>query len=98
MTVGKDPEGVGAMARAKVAAIRVPVDLLREVDERVGAGQRSRFFIDAVRRELSRLEQVEALEGSGGSWNRRDHPDLPDTVDGLRDMLRTGREKGSRLS
>ena len=80
-----------------MAAIRVPLDLLRDVDRRVGTRQRSRFFIEAVRRELKRLEQLEALEASAGAWKSADYADVPETVDGLRTWLKAKRAEASRI-
>ena len=80
-----------------MVAIRVPLDLLRAVDRRVGARQRSRFFIEAVQRELTRLEQLEALEASAGVWTAANHADLPETIDGLRTWLKDKRAAAGRI-
>lgn len=85
------------MSRSKVAAIRVPVGLLQDVDRQVGPRQRSRFFIEAAQRELKRLEQQQALQNSVGLWRSQDHGELPDTVADLGLPLRHERSAADRL-
>jgi metal-responsive CopG/Arc/MetJ family transcriptional regulator len=42
----------------------LPVDLVREIDARVGPRQRSEFIQDAVAEKLNRLRRVEAFENA----------------------------------
>lgn len=85
------------MAGSKVAAVRVPMELLEEVDRRVGRRRRSSFFVEAAKRELARLEQAEALAGSAGAWRAEEHEELPNTVEGLGELLRRMRDRSDRL-
>lgn len=78
--------------------IRIPADLLRDIDKHVGPRQRSHFIIEASQRELVRRKQMEALQEVAGAWKDEDHPELPDTVEGLREFLRkqrAGEERGT---
>lgn len=86
------------MAERKVTPIRIPVDLLESIDRHVGPRQRSQFIIEASERELIRRKQLKALQESAGSWNDKDHPELPNTIEGLRDYLqklRAGAERSN---
>jgi len=58
--------------------IVLPVDLVAEIDKRVGKRARSRFLAHLAARELRRLRQLEALEKAAGSWKDEDHPELKD--------------------
>jgi hypothetical protein len=81
------------MAETKVTPVRVPADLLAAVDRRVGPRRRSAFIVEAVRRELTRRDQVDALSKSAGAWHDEDHPELPDTVEGMAAFLRNLRTR-----
>ena len=80
------------MAERKMTPIRIPADLLRDIDEHVGPRQRSQFIIEASQRELIRRKQMEALQEVAGAWKVQDHPELPGTVEGLREYLRQLRD------
>jgi hypothetical protein len=58
--------------------ILLPLDVIRELKERVPARQRGRFIADAVARELRRIRLQAALEASYGAWSDEDHPDMLD--------------------
>ncbi len=60
------------------AQIDLPDDLLREIDELVGAGARSQFLTDIVRREVHRLRLLRFLETNPAGWDMQDHPELRD--------------------
>ena len=50
--------------------------LVRDIDTLVGSRQRSNFLTQAAERELTRLRQLEALDGLVGAWKDKDHPEL----------------------
>lgn len=52
----------------------LPVELVEEVDELVGARRRSRFFADAVAEKLARLKLLRAAEVALGSLADVDVP------------------------
>ncbi len=49
------------------AHIVIPEELVREVDELVGARRRSQFFEDAVREKVKRMKLLAAAEAAAGS-------------------------------
>ena len=53
----------------------LPEDLIREVDRRVGARQRSRFVEEAIRERLAREALSSALRESAGTLEGKDYPD-----------------------
>jgi hypothetical protein len=56
--------------------IVIPEPLVSEIDRLVGKRGRSEFLTQAAEKELRRLQQIKALEGAGGSWRDKDHPEL----------------------
>lgn len=54
----------------------IPELLVIEIDRLVGKRGRSRFLTQAAEKELRRLQQIKALEKSGGAWRDKDHPEL----------------------
>jgi hypothetical protein len=54
----------------------MPPDVVEEIDKAVGVKNRAKFLADVARRELKRLEQMEALNAAAGSWKDKDHPEL----------------------
>lgn len=53
-----------------------PDDLLRAVDRLVGRRGRSKFVVEATRKELRRIQLLQALREAAGSWKDEDHPEL----------------------
>lgn len=54
--------------------LRLPEELVREVDQIVGARQRSRFVEEAIRNQLKREKMAAALRNTAGSL-RGDYPE-----------------------
>jgi metal-responsive CopG/Arc/MetJ family transcriptional regulator len=65
----------------KLTPIRFPVELLTEIDKFIGDGNRSKFIIDAARKELHRLKQRNAIHNVAGIFNERDYPELKTSED-----------------
>lgn len=63
--------------------LRIPADLLGEIDPYVRARQRSRFIVESSQRELLRRKQLDAIQECTGAWSDEDHPDLSTTLDSL---------------
>jgi hypothetical protein len=84
------------MAERKMTPIRIPAELLKDIDKHVGPRQRSQFIIEASERELIRRKQLEALHACAGAWDDKDHPELPQTVEGLRAYLKKLRADAER--
>lgn len=79
------------MPGSRLTPIRIPEDLLTAIDQLMGPRKRSNFFVAAARKELTRIQQSEALKASAGVWQNENHPELPDTLDGLAAYLREAR-------
>lgn len=80
----------------KMTPIRIPAELLKDIDQHVGPRQRSQFLIEAAERELLRRKQLEAVHECAGAWNDADYPELPDTAEGLNEYLRKLRGDADR--
>ena len=65
----------------KLTPIRFPADLLIEIDEYIGDGNRSKFIIDATRKELHRLKQRIAIRNAAGIFDEKDYPELKASED-----------------
>ena len=61
--------------RAK-AHLVFPEDLLRSIDELVGKRKRSKFVAEAARKELRRIQLLQAIKEAAGAWKDEDHPEL----------------------
>ena len=58
------------------AHINFPEDLLREIDELVGARGRSAFIVETAREAVKRRRLLEFLESDTVYWKDEDHPEL----------------------
>ncbi len=65
MTIAEERSGVNVV---------VPEPLAREVEARVGPGDRERFILEAVEEKLKRLRRVESFQRFGGSLVAVDIP------------------------
>ncbi len=54
----------------------IPNELVAEIDVLVGKRGRSRFLVNAARKELLRRRQLDALERATGAWDDSRHPEL----------------------
>ncbi len=64
-----------AIHKAK-AHLVFPEDLLQSIDRLVGKRKRSRFVVEATRKELKRIQFLHALKQAAGTWKDENHPDL----------------------
>ena len=69
------------METTKLTPIRLPVDLLADLDSFVGQGQKSKFIIEATRKELLRLKQRKALQAAAGIFKGEEYPEFATHVD-----------------
>ncbi|SFG06916.1 hypothetical protein SAMN05660649_00555 [Desulfotomaculum arcticum] len=67
--------------KTNLTPIRFPTDLLTELGKYVGDGNRSKFIIDATRKELHRLKQSKAIRNVAGIFNEKDYPELKTSED-----------------
>lgn len=65
----------------KLTPIRFPSDLLSELDNYVEDGNRSKFIINATRKELHRLKQRKVIHNAAGIFNEEDYPELKTSED-----------------
>jgi hypothetical protein len=61
--------------------IRLPVDLLADLDALVGKRQKSRFIIEATKKELLCLKQKKAIQTASGIFKTDDYPEFTTTAD-----------------
>lgn len=64
------------MMETKQTPIRFPRELLREIDSHIGRGERSKFIIDATRKELLKVKQQKALKKVRGVLTKDDYPEF----------------------
>lgn len=76
----------------KQTPIRFPVELLNEIDAYIGPGERSKFIIEAARKELTKLKQKKAIQKVKGILNQEDYPEFA-SADEVADWIRELREK-----
>jgi Arc/MetJ-type ribon-helix-helix transcriptional regulator len=78
---------------AKRTHVVLSEELVKQIDELVGARQRSSFLSDAAEKELTRRRQIAALKAAAGAWKDRDHPELKE---GPNKWVRKLRQEGER--
>jgi metal-responsive CopG/Arc/MetJ family transcriptional regulator len=64
------------MATKNKAHLIFPEDLLQAIDKLVGKRGRSKFVVEATRKELKRIQFLEALREAAGSWKDEAYPEL----------------------
>ncbi len=69
------------MEKTKLTPIRFPIDLLDDLDKYVSEGNRSKFIIDATRKELHRAKQRKAIQKASGILNQKDYPEFNTSED-----------------
>jgi metal-responsive CopG/Arc/MetJ family transcriptional regulator len=80
----------------KQTPIRFPVELLNEINDYVGPRERSRFIIEAARKELIRLKQQKAIQNTKGVLKKVDYPEFG-TSDDVSGWVRELREKSDNI-
>jgi hypothetical protein len=66
----------------------VPEELIREVDRLSGKRKRSQFIVQAIKKEIQRLNYVSAVRETAGAWDEKDHPELKGGSEGWVRKLR----------
>jgi hypothetical protein len=69
-----------AMIR-KRTLIRMPPELVAEIDRLIGPRKRSAFLVELATREIRRRKVLKALETTEPIWRDEDHPELGDDSD-----------------
>jgi len=78
--------------KTKLTPIRFPAELLAEIDKYIEDGNRSKFIIDAARKELYRLKQRKAIHNAAGIFDEKAYPELKTSED-AEDWVRRIREE-----
>ncbi|MGH7799007.1 MAG: hypothetical protein ACREOW_00050 [Thermodesulfobacteriota bacterium] len=81
---------------SKRTHIVIPENLTAEIDSVVGKRGRSRFLVEAARRELKRLKTIQAIELATGAWKDKNHPELKRGSASWVEKLRKEEEKRFR--
>ena len=76
--------------------IVIPENLTTEIDSVVGKRGRSRFLVEAARRELKRRKMIRAIEQATGVWKDKNHPELKRGSAAWVEKLRKEEEKRLR--
>jgi metal-responsive CopG/Arc/MetJ family transcriptional regulator len=69
------------LENTKLTPIRLPVDLLADLDSLVGKRQKSKFIIEATKKELLRLKQKKTLQAAAGILKTEDYPEFTTAAD-----------------
>lgn len=69
------------MENTKLTPIRFPVELLADLDKFVGERQKSKFIIEATKKELLRLKQKKVLQAAAGIFKAGDYPAFDSSAD-----------------
>ncbi len=82
------------MVTKSKAHLNFPEDLLQAIDKLVGKRGRSKFVVEATRKELKKFQFLEALREAAGSWKDETHPELKEK--GTYQWVRDQREMEDR--
>lgn len=76
-----------------------PEDLLESIDKLVGKRKRSKFVVEATRKELKRIQLLQALKEAAGAWKDEDHPELKEkgTYQWVREQRREENERFNKI-
>ncbi len=82
------------MVTKNKAHLIFPEDLLQAIDKLVGKRGRSKFVVEATRKELKKIQFLEALREAAGSWKDENHPEFKEK--GAYQWVRDQREMENR--
>ncbi|HEY4662581.1 MAG TPA: hypothetical protein VIH07_02765 [Candidatus Humimicrobiaceae bacterium] len=54
----------------------IPGELVEEIDRLLGKRKRSRFVAEAIRKEIQRLNFINAVKETAGAWKDEDHAEF----------------------
>ena len=64
------------MSAKKRTHVLVPKELVEEIEKLFGKRKHSWFITQAVKKELRRLNFLEAVKETAGAWKDGDHPEF----------------------
>ena len=82
------------MVSKSKAHLGFPGELLQTIDKLVGKRGRSKFVVEATRKELKRIQFIQALQEAAGSWKDENHQELKEK--GTYQWVREQREMEDR--
>jgi len=88
------------MVTKNKAHLVFPEELLQAIDNLVGKRGRSKFVVEATRKELKRIQLQKALEKAAGAWKDEDHPDIKEkgTYQWVRDLREEAEKRFNEIS
>ncbi len=88
------------MVTKSKAHLVFPEDLLQVIDKLVGKRGRSKFVVEATRKELKRIQLQKALEKAAGAWKDEDYPEIKKkgTYRWVRDLREEAEKRFRELS
>jgi len=81
------------MDTKKRTHVVVPEELVEEIDRLSGKRKRSWFITKAIRKEIQRLNFINAVKETAGTWKDKDHPEFKKGVENWVRRLRDEDEK-----
>ena len=81
------------MDKKKRTHVVVPVELVEEIERLSGKRKRSWFITQAVKKEIQRINFLNAVKETSGIWNDEDHPEFKKGVENWVRRLRDEDEK-----
>jgi hypothetical protein len=88
------------MVTKSKAHLVFPDELLQAIDKLVGKRGRSKFVVEATRKELKRIQLQKALEKAAGAWKDEDHPEIKQkgTYQWVKDLREEAEERFKEIS
>jgi len=88
------------MATKNKAHLVFPEELLQAIDRLVGKRGRSKFVVEATRKELKRVQLLQALQEAAGCWKDEDHAELVEkgTYEWVREQREAEEERFKEIS
>jgi hypothetical protein len=88
------------MVTKNKAHLIFPEDVLQAIDNLVGKRGRSKFVVEATRKELKRIQLQKALEKAAGAWKDEDHPEIKEkgTYQWVRDLREEAEKRFKEIS
>lgn len=88
------------MVTKSKAHLIFPEDVLQAIDNLVGKRGRSKFVVEATRKELKKIQLQKALEKAAGAWKDEDHPEIKEngTYQWVRDLRDEAEKRFKEIS
>ena len=81
------------MDTKKRTHVVVPGELVEEIDRLSGKRKRSWFITQAIRKEIQRLNFIDAVKETAGTWEDKDHTEFKKGIETWVRRLREEDEK-----